>query len=123
LDRRHSFPEDIQKTHLGETLASECLSLLQELHANAHISAQLNGEKTKQYSDKKMASHLFHIGDKVLIANDFYATKNSKLVPNWRGLAEIIDISDTNVKVQIGHNIKVLNISKLKHFYTKNMNI
>ena len=42
---------------------------------------------------KKTMPHNFKIGDKVLIANDFDTTKNPKLVPNWKGPGEIIDIN------------------------------
>jgi hypothetical protein len=61
--------------------------------------------------------HNFQIGDKVLIANDFDTTKNPKLVPNWKGPGEIIDINDTNAKIKFKNKVKVLNVAKLKHFY------
>jgi hypothetical protein len=61
--------------------------------------------------------HNFKIGDKVVIANDFDTTKNPKLVPNWNGPGEIIDINDTNAKIKFKHKVKVLNVAKLKHFY------
>ncbi len=53
----------------------------------------------------------------MLIANDFDTTKNPKLVPNWKGPGEIIDIDDTNAKIKFKNKIKVLNVAKLKHFY------
>jgi hypothetical protein len=53
----------------------------------------------------------------VLIANEFNTTKNPKLVPNWKGPGEIIDINDTNAKIKFKNKIKVLNVTKLKHFY------
>jgi hypothetical protein len=53
----------------------------------------------------------------VLISNDFDTTKNPKLVPNWKGPGEIIDINDTNAKRKFKNKIKVLNMAKLKHFY------
>ncbi len=56
--------------------------------------------------------HPFKIGDKVLIANEFDATKNAKLVPNWKGPGEIIDINDTNAKIKFKKKIKVLNVAK-----------
>jgi len=55
-----------------------------------------NGQKTKELYDKHALPNSFKISDKVLIANDFDTTKNPKLVPNWKGLAEISDINDTN---------------------------
>ncbi len=44
----------------------------------------------------------------MLISNDFDTTKNPKLVPNWKGPGEIIDINDTNAKIKFKNKIKVL---------------
>ena len=74
-------------------------------------------KKTKEQYDKKSMPHDFKIGDKVLIANDFDTTKNPKLVPNWKGPGEIIDINDTNTRIKFKNKVKVLNVSKLKHFF------
>ena len=115
--RLPSFPnEDIQKIHYGETSAAERFNLLQKLRKLAHNNAAVNGEKTKEQYDKKSMPHNFQIGDKVLIANDFDTTKNPKLVPNWKGPGEIIDINDTNAKIKFKNKVKVLNVAKLKHF-------
>jgi hypothetical protein len=43
--------------------------------------------------------------------------KNPKLVLNWKGPGEIIDINDTNAKIKFKNKIKVQNVAKLKHFY------
>ncbi len=61
--------------------------------------------------------YAFKIGDQVLISNDFDTTKTPKLVPNWKGPGEIIDIYDTNAKIKFKNKLKVLNVAKLKHFY------
>jgi hypothetical protein len=56
----------------------------------------------------------------LLIANEFDTTKNPKLVPNWKGPGEIIDINDTNAKIKkikFKNKIKVLHVAKFKHFY------
>jgi hypothetical protein len=53
----------------------------------------------------------------VLISNDFDTTKNPKLVPNWKGPGKIIDINDSNAKINFKNKIKVLNVAKLKHFF------
>jgi hypothetical protein len=53
----------------------------------------------------------------VLIANDFDTIKNPKLVPNWKGPGEIIDINDINAKIKFINKIKLLNVAKLKHFF------
>jgi hypothetical protein len=74
---------------------------------------------TKNQKDvfyKDTSAHKFKIGDKVLISNDFYTGKNPKLVPAFKGPAEIIDINDTNAKVKIGNKFKVINLNKLKLF-------
>jgi hypothetical protein len=116
--RLPSFPnEDIQKVHYGETSAAERFNLLQKLRKLAHTNATERGEKTKEQYDKNSMPHNFHIGDKVLIANDFDTTKNPKLVPNWKGPGEIIDINDTNARIKFKNKVKVLNVAKLKHFY------
>jgi hypothetical protein len=97
-----SFPnENIQKIHYGETTAAECFNLLQKLQKIAHENAKTNGQKTNEQYDKKAFPHTFQISDKVLIDNDFDTTKNPKLVPNWKGPDEIIDINDTNAKVKL----------------------
>jgi hypothetical protein len=90
---------------------------LQKLRITTHEHALTNQQETKEQYDKRALPHTFQIGDKVLIANDFDTTKNPKLVPNWKVLAEIIDINDTNAKVKLKNKIKVLNVSKLKHFF------
>jgi hypothetical protein len=56
--------------------------------------------KKQKNNMKKAIPHPFKIGDKVLIANEFDTTKNPKLVPNWKGPGEIIDINDTNAKIK-----------------------
>jgi hypothetical protein len=60
-----------------------------------------NRQKTKEQFDKHAFPHSFHIGDKVIIANDFDATKNPKIVANWKGPSEIIGINDINAKVKL----------------------
>jgi hypothetical protein len=116
--RLPSFPyEDIQKVHYGEMSAAERFYLLQKFRKIAQENATSNGQKTKEQYDKKAFPHSFKIGDKVLISNDFDATKNPKLVPNWKGPSKIIDINDTNAKIKFKNKIKVLNMAKLKHFY------
>ncbi len=57
----------------------------------SHEFATENGAKTKMYFNRDTCTHKFKIGDKVLISNNFNTMKNPKLVPNWKGLAEIID--------------------------------
>jgi hypothetical protein len=54
--------------------------------------------RKQKNNDKEAMPHTFKISDKVLIANEFDTTKNPKLVPNWKGPGEIIDINDTMQK-------------------------
>ncbi len=118
--RLPSFPnEDIQQIHYGETSASERFNLLQKLRAKAHQFTTEQGQKSKINFDKNTKLHSFQIGDKVLIANNFYTGKNPKLEPSFKGPGEIIDINDTNAKVKINNKIKILNANKLKHFLTE----
>jgi hypothetical protein len=55
------------------------------------------------------------------VANNFDTTKTPKLLPNWKGPAEIIDINDTNAKAQFKNKIKMLHISKQKNQVKKKM--
>jgi hypothetical protein len=80
---------------------------------NKHQFATEHGDKSKNNFDKTASGYKFKIGDKVLIANDFYTGKNPKLAPKFKGPGEIIDINDTNAKVKINNKIKVLNVNKL----------
>ncbi len=107
LFRLPSFPnEDIQKIHYDETSAAEWFNLLQKLRKIAHENATTNGLKTKEQCDKKAFPHSFKIGDKLLICNDFDTTKNPKLVPNWKGPGEIMDINDTNTIIKFKNKLK-----------------
>jgi hypothetical protein len=113
-----SFPNEvIQKIHYGKTSVAEQFNLLQKFRKIALENATSNGLKTKEQYEKKVLSHTFRIGDKVLLSNDFDTTKNPKLVPNWKGPGEFIDINDTNAKIKLKNKIKVLNVAKLKHFF------
>ncbi len=115
--RLPSFPiEDIQKVHYGETTAAERFNLLQKLRKIAHDNTTSNGQKTKEQYDNKAMPHSFKIGDKVLISNDFDTTKNPKLVPNWKGPGEIIDINDTNAKIKFKNKIKSVKHGKIETF-------
>jgi hypothetical protein len=112
--RLPSFPnEDIQQIHYGETSAAERFNLLQKLQAKAHQIATEQGLKSKSIFDKNAVPHKFKIGDKVLISNDFNVGKNPKLAPTFIGPG----INDTNAKVRINNQIKVLNMNNLNYFY------
>jgi hypothetical protein len=121
--RLPSFPnEDIQQIHYGETSVAKRFNFLQKLRAKAHQFAMEQVQKSKFNFDKNTKPHNFKIGEKVLIANDFYNGKNPKLAPQFKGPGEIIDINDTNAKVKINNKIKVLNVNKLKLFLQESDN-
>lgn len=71
--------EEIQKLQNGKTSAAKCFNLLQKLRKMAHQFVTENGEKTKMQYDKHSSAHKFKIGNKVLLANDFYTGKNQNL--------------------------------------------
>jgi len=58
--------------------------------------------------------HNFQIGNTVWVANDFSTVKNPKLATKWKGPDLILDNNDTNAKIEITNNMKVINISKFK---------
>lgn len=74
---------------------TECFNLL-----NKYKSELINWHSKTATKQKCILTsmHSFKIGDKILIANDFKTTKNSKLVPKWKGPAEIIDLNDITQK-------------------------
>jgi hypothetical protein len=115
--RLPSFPnEDIQKLRYCETSVVECFNLLQKLSKTAHQFATENCGKTKMRFYRNTSAHKFKIVNKVLFSNVFSTGKNPKLVPNYKGPAKIIDINDTNAKINIGNKIKLINMQKLKLF-------
>ncbi len=70
----------------------------------------------KEQFDKCEFPHSFKISDKVLNTNEFDTTKNPKLVLNWKGPAEIIDVNDTKAKVKFKKSAKCF---KIKTFLRK----
>jgi len=42
--------------------------------------------------------------------------KNAKLSPNWIGPYTIVDVNDTNAKLQIKNKLKIVNIARIKPF-------
>jgi len=84
------------------------------LRVKAHQFATEHGQKSKNNFDINTQVHNFKIADKVLISNDFYNSKNTKLALQFKGPGEIIDINDTNAKVKIKN--KVLNVNKFNIF-------
>ena len=60
--------------------------------------------------------HKFEIGQKVWLSDTTSFGKNAKLAPNWIGPYEIVDVNDTNAKLQIKNELKVVNIAQIKPF-------
>jgi len=85
--RLPSFPnEDIQQIHYGKTSAAERFNFLQNLRYKAHQSATEQGQKLIINFDKNTKPHNFKIGDKMLIANDFYMAK----ILNWNQISKAL---------------------------------
>ena len=113
-----SFPhQDIQRIHYGESFASDRIHELQKARqiANQHMTTKT--EQTKQVFDQKSQPHAFKVGDMVLFAEHDFRGKNRKLAAKWVGPAEVVHVSETNVKIKCKNNrIKKLNVKYIKPF-------
>jgi hypothetical protein len=107
---------DIERHHYGESIAAERFQMLQHARKLAQQTAAEQGEKYKNQYDKLASPHKFQIGQKVWLSDSTSIGKNAKLTPNWIGPYQIIDINDTNAKLQIKNKLKVVNIARLKKF-------
>ncbi len=103
---------DIERHHYGESIAAERFQMLQQARKLAQQTAAEQGEKYKNQYDKLASPHKFEIGQKVWLSDTTSIGKNAKLTPNWIGPYQIIDINDTNAKLQIKNKQKVVNICK-----------
>jgi hypothetical protein len=61
-------------------------------------------------------AHKFSICQNVWLSNTTSIGKNGKLLPNWVGPYEIVDINDNNAKLQIKNKLKIVNIAHIKPF-------
>jgi hypothetical protein len=82
----------------------------------AHDNATEQGKKYKLNYDAKAAPHKFTIGQKILLNDSTSIGKNSKLLPNWTGPFQIVDLNDNNTKIQIKNKLKIVNIARIKPF-------
>ena len=116
--RLPSLPhQDVQRVHYGESFASERLLELQKARQIAEQHMADKSQQIKQTFDKQSQPHNFRVGDLVLFAEHDFRGKNRKLATKWVGPAEIINITDTNVKIKCRNNkIKKLNVKYIKHF-------
>jgi hypothetical protein len=102
---------DIERYHYGGTFTAESLQMLQQAFKLAQQTAADQGEKYKLSYDKKSMAHKSSIGQKVWLSDTTSIGKNAKLSPNWVGPYEIVDITDSNAKLQIKNKLKVVNIA------------
>ena len=116
--RLPSLPhQDVQRVHYGESFASERLLELQKARQIAEQHMADKSQQIKQTFDKQSQPHNFRVGDLVLFAEHDFRGKNRKLATKWVGAAEIINVTDTNVKIKCRNNrIKKLNVKYIKHF-------
>jgi hypothetical protein len=82
----------------------------------AQQTATEQGEKYKFSYDKKSGVHKFSIGQKVWLSDTTSIGKNAKLSPTWIGPYEIVDVNDTNAKLKIKNEVKIVNIARMKPF-------
>jgi transposase InsO family protein len=96
---------DIERHHYGESIAAERFQMLQQARKLAQQTAAEQGEKYKNQYDKLASPHKFDIGQKVWLSDSTSIGKNAKLAPNWIGPYKIVDINDTNAKLQIKNKL------------------
>jgi hypothetical protein len=107
---------EIERHHYGESFAAERLQMLHQARKLARQIAHDQGEKYKNSYDQKSAQHKLTIGQKVWLSDTTSIGKNAKLAPNWVGPYEIVDVNDTNAKLNIKNKLKIVNIAHLKLF-------
>jgi hypothetical protein len=74
-------------------------------------------EKYKEHHDKAAKAHNFQVGDKVLIDNQLFVSKNKKFSPMWIGPFVITKvINKQNVEVKIRNRAQIYNVCRLKLF-------
>ncbi len=72
--------------------------------------------RARKKSQVTLRVRQFEVGQKVWLSDTTSIGKNAKLTPNWIGPYQIIDINDTNAKLQIKNKQKIVNIARLKMF-------
>ena len=113
-----SFPhQDVQRVHYGESFASERVQQLQKARQVALENMQVKSDQVKTQFDQKAVAHDFKVGDLVLFAEHDFRGKNKKLAQKWLGPAEVVNFTDTNIKIKCRNNkVKKLNVKFIKHF-------
>ena len=78
------------------------MQLLQQARRMAEQNSCEASQKYKEHHDKTATMHNFQIGEKMLIDNQLFVSKNKKFSPMWIGPFEITKvINKQNVEVQI----------------------
>ena len=113
-----SFPsQDVQQLHYGESFASERLQHLQKARQIANQNSQAKSAQSKEQFDKHTQPHAFKVGDLVLFSQHNFQGKNVKLAPKWLGPAEVVNVTNTNIKIKCQNNkIKTLNVKYIKPY-------
>ena len=93
------------------------MQLLQQARWMAEADSCEASEKYKEHHDKSAKEHNFQIGDKVLIDNQLFGSKNKKFSPMWIGPFLITKIiNKQNVEVKIKNRTQIYNVCRLKKF-------
>ena len=82
---------------------AERMQLLQQARRMAEQDDEEANQKYKEIHDRTASEHNLEIGDKVLIDNQLFASKNKKLSPMWIGpfeITKIINKQTVEVKVK-----------------------
>jgi hypothetical protein len=116
--RLPSFPvEELKRINYGEGFVAERMQLLQQARRMAEQDSEEASEKYKEQHDKTAKEHNFQVGDKVLIDNQLFVSKNKKFSPMWIGPFLITKvINKQNVEVKIKNRAQIYNVCRLKKF-------
>ena len=93
------------------------MQLLQQARRMAEADSSEASEKYKEQHDRSAKAHNFQVGDKVLIDNQLFVSKNKKFSPMWIGPFVITKvINKQNVEVKIKNRTQIYNVCRLKKF-------
>ena len=96
---------------------AERTQLLQQARRMAKQDIGEASEKYKEQHDITAKAHNFLVGDKVLVDNHLFVSKNKKFSPLWIGPFVITKvINKQNVEVKIKSRVQIYNVCMLKKF-------
>ena len=91
---------------------------MQLLQQARRIAEQDSGEailKYKEVHDRTATEHNLQVGEKLLIGNQLFVSKNKRLSPMWIGPFDITrKINKLNVEVKIKNRSQIYNVCRLK---------